>query len=667
MQGTRRIAAEFKYLGEQIATGALPGVSDLQIVGDDITRWRFHLKDFDNAMAGGAALNGDLAQLKNQYGQDYLLMELKVPSDYPQDPFFLRVISPRCMWYTGHVTAGGSICIEALTHSGSSGSWKPQLSVEAVLHTVMANMIDCEVYFVKTASGPGGLTGPLRIDLNRTYARSGPMQKYTESEAQAAFSRMQSAADTGSPCKRTSAPVGETAVASASMQGDDAYDSDGYANSYGNNSDMDTDNEGDNTSDAGSMSGDDDLDSEAAPGYLFEDAISDAAGEQPEHFQGINRRSVLLILPTTQLLAMHCQALGIPSAKPLVARVTAQGPSVGYGKQPLHEVTYGLPTLMRKHDAEEDDHPFREGSKVVYQLTRMLASYLDTVWVDLATDFRGAAAFLTNLHKFLSHNLRSLGNYCVICAREQALPGLKPVACEDPMCTHMYDELGLGTDMAELYHAPEIPQAGPSDCQALNLALKQKAEILWDDIRRVLRDLPSVAAMAAERDLQAHLAKIDKRAFRLLRWFKLFTNTPKREVQFQALKQKHGSRYAFHGIFGTSPACLAICEVVNVPTNKVHTASNILVVPEEAAVATRYFVMYTQSSEIPPTQADQLVFISLLWRPSQSRGYGGDKIAQKVGAKITLKVAASLHVHNFRLVQADKLVVPQCAGVHSYG
>lgn len=33
----------------------------------------------------------------------------------------------------GHITAGGSVCIEVLTNSGTDGSWRPTLSVESVL------------------------------------------------------------------------------------------------------------------------------------------------------------------------------------------------------------------------------------------------------------------------------------------------------------------------------------------------------------------------------------------------------------------------------------------------------------------------------------------------------------------------------------------------------
>lgn len=60
--------------------------------------------------------------------------------EYPNKPFLLRVISPRCVWYTGHVTAGGSICVEALTLSGGPNSWNADHCVESVLNLVVTNM-----------------------------------------------------------------------------------------------------------------------------------------------------------------------------------------------------------------------------------------------------------------------------------------------------------------------------------------------------------------------------------------------------------------------------------------------------------------------------------------------------------------------------------------------
>ncbi len=66
----------------------------------------------------------------------------------PQD---LRNTSPmhamnccRCQMYTGHVTAGGSICLEALTTTGTPGSWQSTMSVISLLNVIVMNWIDCE-------------------------------------------------------------------------------------------------------------------------------------------------------------------------------------------------------------------------------------------------------------------------------------------------------------------------------------------------------------------------------------------------------------------------------------------------------------------------------------------------------------------------------------------
>ena len=93
------------------------------------------------------------------------------------------------MWYTGHVTAGGAICIEALTTSGGAGAWRPTFCVEGILNTVFTNMLHTEVTTVRTATGPGGRSGPLRVDLKGKFSRD-PLQEYSTGEAQSAFDRM---------------------------------------------------------------------------------------------------------------------------------------------------------------------------------------------------------------------------------------------------------------------------------------------------------------------------------------------------------------------------------------------------------------------------------------------------------------------------------------------
>ena len=163
-----------------------PRVFDIEMVQDRADKWRFSVNGFDNDCSAGRNLNSDLRKLR---GQSCIKMEITFPSDYPTRPFFLRCVSPRFCWYTGHVTAGGAICIEALTTSGSPGSWNPSLNVEAILHTVFANFLDTTSQVIRTATGPGGVSGPLRVDLQRRYCRD-PLQEYTGHGARSAFDRM---------------------------------------------------------------------------------------------------------------------------------------------------------------------------------------------------------------------------------------------------------------------------------------------------------------------------------------------------------------------------------------------------------------------------------------------------------------------------------------------
>lgn len=58
-----------------------------------------------------------------------VVLEIRFPPDFPWEPPFIRVVSPRFGFRTGHVTVGGSICMELLTASG----WSPAYALESVL------------------------------------------------------------------------------------------------------------------------------------------------------------------------------------------------------------------------------------------------------------------------------------------------------------------------------------------------------------------------------------------------------------------------------------------------------------------------------------------------------------------------------------------------------
>jgi ubiquitin-conjugating enzyme E2 Q len=65
-------------------------------------------------------------------------MEIRFPPQYPLQPPFIRVISPIFQFMTGHITSGGSICIELLTNGG----WSPSYNIENVLIQIKATILE---------------------------------------------------------------------------------------------------------------------------------------------------------------------------------------------------------------------------------------------------------------------------------------------------------------------------------------------------------------------------------------------------------------------------------------------------------------------------------------------------------------------------------------------
>jgi len=78
----------------------------------------------------------DLQQAHKQYGIDYVELEMRFSKDYPYQPPFVRVVRPRFVFHTGHVTVGGSICMELLTNSG----WASTNDIESILIQIRAEM-----------------------------------------------------------------------------------------------------------------------------------------------------------------------------------------------------------------------------------------------------------------------------------------------------------------------------------------------------------------------------------------------------------------------------------------------------------------------------------------------------------------------------------------------
>jgi len=63
-----------------------------------------------------------------------LQYEIFFTDSYPFEAPFIRVVFPRFSFRTGHVTIGGSICVESLTPSG----WSSARSIESYLVEIIS-------------------------------------------------------------------------------------------------------------------------------------------------------------------------------------------------------------------------------------------------------------------------------------------------------------------------------------------------------------------------------------------------------------------------------------------------------------------------------------------------------------------------------------------------
>eukprot|EP01100_Stratorugosa_tubuloviscum_P008034 TRINITY_DN3333_c1_g1_i1.p1 TRINITY_DN3333_c1_g1~~TRINITY_DN3333_c1_g1_i1.p1 ORF type:complete len:325 (-),score=109.17 TRINITY_DN3333_c1_g1_i1:59-1033(-) len=127
----------------------------IEPINDNLYHWEISFLNFEK----DTELYKDMQKMKIKK----IKLHAIFPSNYPHYPPFIRVIKPRFTYRTGHVTIGGSICMELLTNTG----WSPATSMEAVIMTIRTQLID----------------GGARLDFhNKT--------DYTEHEATDAFNRM---------------------------------------------------------------------------------------------------------------------------------------------------------------------------------------------------------------------------------------------------------------------------------------------------------------------------------------------------------------------------------------------------------------------------------------------------------------------------------------------
>ena len=104
---------------------------------DDVFRWRILMEGWEHL---SPELHDDLRAFATATGHPPAI-ELEFafsPENFPFAAPFVRVVRPMFAFRTGHVTIGGSICMELLTSMG----WSCAVSLESVLVTIRADMVE---------------------------------------------------------------------------------------------------------------------------------------------------------------------------------------------------------------------------------------------------------------------------------------------------------------------------------------------------------------------------------------------------------------------------------------------------------------------------------------------------------------------------------------------
>mmetsp|Transcript_75308 Transcript_75308/g.207760 ORF Transcript_75308/g.207760 Transcript_75308/m.207760 type:complete len:290 (+) Transcript_75308:649-1518(+) len=137
---------------------------EIEMVEDNLYHWcvKMHAAGFPEA----CSLRKELEKFGTGHPSRVaaIVMDVVFPSSYPMDPPFIRVVRPRFQMHTGHITVGGSVCMQLLTPSG----WLPSVSLENVFVSIRSEMVE----------------GGGRIDF------SNAARDYTLTEAKEAFSRV---------------------------------------------------------------------------------------------------------------------------------------------------------------------------------------------------------------------------------------------------------------------------------------------------------------------------------------------------------------------------------------------------------------------------------------------------------------------------------------------
>ncbi|KAK4288722.1 hypothetical protein Pmani_038263 [Petrolisthes manimaculis] len=123
---SRRLMKEYEELKKRQLKLKEP-IFTVELVNDCLYEWKVKLRQVDE----DSELHRDMQQL----GIHHILLSITFPDNFPFQPPFLRVLSPRME--KGFVMEGGAICMELLTPRG----WASAYTIEAVIMQFAASLV----------------------------------------------------------------------------------------------------------------------------------------------------------------------------------------------------------------------------------------------------------------------------------------------------------------------------------------------------------------------------------------------------------------------------------------------------------------------------------------------------------------------------------------------
>jgi ubiquitin-protein ligase len=123
----KRLIGEYRKLNKLIKK-TNPGFK-IEVDPKNPFFWKIFIDKFDEET--------DLGKDMIEFGIDKIELEMIFPHEYPFEPPFVRIVSPRFKYQTGHVTSEGALCMEILTQKG----WVPSTSIESLVITIESEIL----------------------------------------------------------------------------------------------------------------------------------------------------------------------------------------------------------------------------------------------------------------------------------------------------------------------------------------------------------------------------------------------------------------------------------------------------------------------------------------------------------------------------------------------